>query len=217
MRSAIITFPGSNCDKDIGYVLETHFHSTTDYIWHRESFENKYDLVIIPGGFSYGDYLRSGALARFSPAMSSLLAHIKSGKKVLGICNGFQILTEAGLLPGALAVNLSMKYICKTVKLVKGSDKNPLTKNIATNKVLNIPIAHGDGRYYADADVIQELKDSGRVFFYYHDENPNGSSENIAGVTSKDFKIAGLMPHPERAMDALTNNQDGKLILEAFI
>lgn len=216
IQVGVITFPGSNCDKDIGYVVENNFDCQLRYIWHKEHFGNKeFDLVILPGGFSYGDYLRCGAIARFSPAMQSLKEHANSGRMVLGICNGFQILTEAGLLPGALALNLSMKYVCKTVELKKGSENNSLTSHLRSKNTLKVPIAHGEGRYYADPDTIKKLEDQNCIFFRYT-ENPNGSVDDIAGVTSPNYKIAGLMPHPERAMDPLTKNTDGKFILEPF-
>ncbi|MCB1157782.1 MAG: phosphoribosylformylglycinamidine synthase subunit PurQ [Leptospiraceae bacterium] len=217
MKVAIITFPGSNCDHDIGAVVKNKYHAKLDYIWHKDSFEPIYDLVVLPGGFSYGDYLRSGALAHFSPAVQALKRHHATGRKVLGICNGFQILAESGLLPGALTINLNMKYICKPVKLKKGSANNPLTKGINADKEIEIPIAHGEGRYFADEDTLNSLEDENRIFVKYSGENPNGSVRNIAGITSKDFLIAGLMPHPERAMDDIIHNTDGKFILDPFL
>ena len=216
MKTLVITFPGSNCDKDIGYVLEKYYNHKVTYLWHKEQFNNEYDLVVLPGGFSYGDYLRCGALARFAVAMSSLQSHIQSGKMVLGICNGFQILVEAGLLPGALTLNKTMKHICKDVLLIKGSSNNKCTQKLAPDKILNIPISHGEGCYYAPDDVLQQLEDENRIMYKYYKDNPNGSINNIAGITSKDFKIQGLMPHPERAMEPLTNSMDGKIFFDSL-
>lgn len=214
MKAGVITFPGSNCDKDIGRVLESDFKLDVTYIWHREQFDLDYDLVILPGGFSYGDYLRCGAIARFSAAMESLQNHARSGRKVLGICNGFQILTESHLLPGALVLNRDRKYICKTVNLQV--NQNHILSQKMNRESLNIPIAHSEGRYHADKKTLSELEDNSRIVFRYAD-NPNGSLNDIAGITSKDGKILGMMPHPERSIDSLTSNQDGRYILKAFI
>ena len=173
MRTAVIRFPGSNCDRDIADILTQEYKHQVSFIWHKESFEKHYDLVVIPGGFSYGDYLRCGALARFSPAMVSLKDHIDSGRLVLGICNGFQILVESGLLPGALTRNKTLKHICKNVNLKVGSKGNPLTKKISPDQILDIPISHGEGSYFADADTLKQLADEDRVLFRYAGENPN--------------------------------------------
>ena len=216
MRTAVIRFPGSNCDRDIADILTQEYKHQVSFIWHKESFEKHYDLVVIPGGFSYGDYLRCGALARFSPAMVSLKDHIDSGRLVLGICNGFQILVESGLLPGALTRNKTLKHICKNVNLKVGSKGNPLTKKISPDKILDIPISHGEGSYFADADTLKQLADEDRVLFRYAGENPNGSLDDIAGVTSKDFRIAGLMPHPERAVEEISGSTDGRIIFDPF-
>ncbi len=216
MKTAIIVFPGSNCDKDIAYVMRQFYSHNVEFVWHKDQFEKQYDLVILPGGFSYGDYLRCGAIARFSNAMKSVFEHAKQGRKILGICNGFQILTESGLLPGTLMQNKNLKHICKDVYLEVGSSKNPVTKKIPKDKILKIPISHGEGNYYADDFVIQELKEQDRILFRYYKENPNGSMENIAGITSKDFKIVGLMPHPERAMEEW-GSTDGKIFFDSFL
>jgi phosphoribosylformylglycinamidine synthase len=215
MKSAVIVFPGSNCDKDIAYVLKTFYHHKVDMVWHKTQLSQKYDLVVLPGGFSYGDYLRCGAIARFSPAMKSVLEHAKRGGRILGICNGFQILTESGLLPGTLFKNTNLKHICKNIQLVKGSQNNPLTSKLQPKQVLTIPISHGEGNYYADPDTVKQLKEENRILYRYYKENPNGSVEDIAGITSSDFKIAGLMPHPERAMENWTGT-DGKLFFDNF-
>lgn len=216
MKTGIITFPGSNCDRDVGFILEKYFDHQVEYIWHKDQFDNRFDMVVLPGGFSYGDYLRCGALARFSIAMESLKSHIQAGRFVLGICNGFQILVESGLLPGALTLNKSLKHICKTVVLSKGSDKNLLTQRIDQNAKLKIPISHSEGAYFAEEDTIKMLQDEDRILFRYDLENPNGSIDDIAGISSRDSKIAGLMPHPERAIEEISGSIDGKYILDSF-
>ncbi|TGK34592.1 phosphoribosylformylglycinamidine synthase subunit PurQ [Leptospira gomenensis] len=217
MKVAVITFPGSNCDADIYRVLRDQYGAETDRIWHRDQLEKKYDLVVLPGGFSYGDYLRSGAMAGFSPVMKSVKEHVEKGGKLFGICNGFQILTEAGFLPGALTRNKTLKYICKTVVLKKGSSGNAVTASLDPSKELRIPIAHADGCYYATSDVLKQLEEEGRILFRYSGENPNGSLDAIAGITSKDFKVAGMMPHPERAMNSVTGDEDGKVVLDLIL
>lgn len=215
-RTGIIVFPGSNCDRDIAYVLETYYSHKTDYIWHKDSIQEKYDLIVLPGGFSYGDYLRSGAIARFSNAMKSLKEHIDRGGKVLGICNGFQILTEAKLLPGTLMRNANLQHICKDIKLKIGSGTNPLTKGIPEERELVIPISHGDGCFFAEENTLKEIEDKGLVFYRYSGENPNGSLNGIAGVCSENFQIAGLMPHPERAIDPWAESLDGKIFFDSL-
>ncbi|TGM53005.1 phosphoribosylformylglycinamidine synthase subunit PurQ [Leptospira adleri] len=217
MKVAVITFPGSNCDADIYRVLRDQYKAEVDRIWHRDQLEKKYELVILPGGFSYGDYLRSGAMAGFSPVMKSVKEHVDKGGKLFGICNGFQILTEAEFLPGALTRNKTLKYICKTVTLKKGSSGNPVTSSLDPQKELRIPIAHADGCYFATSDVLKQLEDEGRVLFRYFGENPNGSLDAIAGITSKNFKIVGMMPHPERAMNPVTGEEDGKVVLDLIL
>lgn len=214
MKAAVIRFPGSNCDMDAVRTLQDRFGIPTDIIWHRNSFENEYDLVVLPGGFSYGDYLRTGAMARFANAMDSVLEHIKKGGKVLGICNGFQILTEAGILPGALTRNKNLKYICKTVGL-RPESKNRMFESIQTRD-LQIPIAHAEGAYFADRDTLQKLRDENRIVVRYT-ENPNGSLEDIAGISSADGRVVGMMPHPERACDPVTGRTDGMEFLRAFL
>lgn len=216
MNTAVIVFPGSNCDRDIGYILSEYYKHKVDYVWHKNSLEKKYDLVIIPGGFSYGDYLRCGAIAKFSTAMKSLTEHVKYGGRVLGICNGFQILTEAGYLRGTLMRNQNLKHICKTVYLKKGSNSNPLTHKIDEEDILEIPISHSEGNFYADSDSIKYLEDNECIYLRYAIENPNGSIDDIAGITSSDFKIAGLMPHPERAMEEWSVNRDGRKVFDSF-
>ncbi|MCG9873832.1 MAG: phosphoribosylformylglycinamidine synthase subunit PurQ [Leptospiraceae bacterium] len=218
MKVAVVTFPGSNCDKDIGTVLEESYKAKVSYIWHKDSIPNGLDLVIIPGGFSYGDYLRCGAMAKFSPAMESVVSFAKQGGKVLGICNGFQILTEAGLLPGALVNNLGLKYICKDQELlIAKNDSKGFWKNFKqTTGSLSFPIAHGEGRYHADPETIHELESEGRIVLKYKD-NPNGSVADIAGIASSNGKIVGMMPHPERAMNPYTGLSDGKIFFDYFL
>ncbi len=217
MKIAVLVFPGSNCDKDIGYILKEYYHHTIEYVWHKDSMEGQYDLVVVPGGFSYGDYLRCGAIAKFSNAMKSLRGHVEKGRKVLGICNGFQILTEANLLPGTLMRNKNLKHICKSVYIKKGSSSNPLTHNLQEDDILEIPISHSEGNYYADQDTLKQMEDHGQVLIRYAFGNPNGSVEDIAGITSKDYKIIGLMPHPERAIEDWSGSKDGKKLLDSFL
>ncbi len=211
-RAGVLTFPGSNCDHDIARVLAEFYQARVDILWHRDSIREPYDLLVVPGGFSFGDYLRAGAMAGVAPAMRSLSDHARQGRPVLGICNGFQILCEAGLLPGALIRNLNLKHICKTVHIVPGA-RNLFTEGLAADAALAIPISHGEGNYRIDADGLKELQDRDRIAFRYVD-NPNGSVDDIAGVTDAGGKILGMMPHPERAVDPLTGGQDGRKILE---
>ncbi|EQA37588.1 phosphoribosylformylglycinamidine synthase I [Leptospira inadai serovar Lyme str. 10] len=217
MKAAVITFPGSNCDNDIVTVLQTFYSAQVDKIWHKDQFSEKYEIVILPGGFSYGDYLRSGAMAPFSPVMQSVKAHVSRGGKLFGICNGFQILAEADYLPGALIRNRNLKYVCKTVGLKKASEANKITGKLPETQVLRVPIAHGDGCYFASEEVRKQLKEEGRILFLYAGENPNGSLDDIAGICSPDFKIAGMMPHPERAMNEVTGEMDGKVVLDLIL
>jgi phosphoribosylformylglycinamidine synthase I len=216
MNSAVIVFPGSNCDKDIAYILKEYYKHSVDFVWHKNSIDKNYDLIVIPGGFSYGDYLRCGAIAKFSNAMKSLKSHVEKGARVLGICNGFQILTESGLLPGTLMQNKNLKHICKSIYLKKGSPNNQLTKNLLEDSILEIPISHSEGNYFADADTIKQLEDTNCILYKYAIDNPNGSVEDIAGITSPDFKIAGLMPHPERAIEEWAPSMDGKKFFDNF-
>lgn len=216
MNSAVIVFPGSNCDRDVAYILSEYYKHKVDMIWHKDSIEKDYDLIVVPGGFSYGDYLRCGAIAKFSKAMKSLKSHIERGGRVLGICNGFQILTEAGFLKGTLIRNKNLKHICKSVYLKKGSITNPLTHKIDEEDILEIPVSHSEGNFYADSDTIKYLEDNNCIYFRYAIDNPNGSIADIAGITSPDFKIAGLMPHPERAIEEWSINRDGRKIFDSF-
>lgn len=213
MKAGVITFPGSNCDRDMQTILRNFFQVDAELLWHGDTISQKYDLLILPGGFSYGDYLRTGAIARFAPAMKSVIEHAKRGGPVLGVCNGFQILCEAGLLPGALMRNITLKHICKDVPL--RAKKTAFTADLGT-ETLWIPVSHGDGNYQAPPDTLKELEDNGQVAFEYL-ENINGSVDNIAGITDKAGRVIGMMPHPERAVDPLTGGTDGRKILESIL
>ncbi len=225
MRFGVVTFPGSNCDHDMIYVLGTIMGQEVEHLWHKDKDLKGCDFIVLPGGFSYGDYLRSGAIARFSPIMDKIIEHANKGGFVMGICNGFQILCESGLLPGALLHNNNQKFNCKNV-FIKAESKDALvTKHVPKNKALKIPIAHGEGRYYADEKTMKQLKDNDQILFRYCDEqgnvtseaNPNGSLENIAGVCNAGKNVFGMMPHPERAADELLNNTDCKLLFESIL
>ena len=225
MKFGVITFPGSNCDADIIYVLEKIMGQQVVPLWHKDHDLQGVDFVILPGGFSFGDYLRSGAIARFSPIMQEVIQFANRGGYVMGICNGFQILTEAGLLPGALLHNNNRKFICRNIYLKPQTTQSLPTAQLNQNEAYKIPIAHGEGNYFADADVLKAINDNDQVIFRYCDQagnittdaNPNGSIENIAGVTNANRNVFGLMPHPERASDALVGNQDGLAIFESIL
>lgn len=225
MKCGVVTFPGSNCNHDMMYALGNILNQEVVELWHKDSDIQNCDLIVLPGGFSYGDYLRSGAIARFSPIMESVIKHANNGGKVLGICNGFQILCESGLLPGALLHNNQQKFICKNVYLKPNSKSSALTNKLDNEKALKIPIAHGEGRYFANDEILQQLNENDQILFQYCDENgsisdennPNGSCQNIAGVTNATKNVFGMMPHPERAVDLLLNNTDGKLIFESLL
>lgn len=226
MKFGVVIFPGSNCDRDTIYALGTVLEQEVVELWHKEtSIDSSIDAIILPGGFSYGDYLRSGALAKFSPIMDKVVEFAHNGGFVFGICNGFQILCESGLLPGALLHNNSQRFICKNIYLTPDSRSTALTKYLPKTKSLKIPIAHGEGRYYADRDTIAQMRVNGQILFRYCDENgvisehsnPNGSMENIAGVCNLGKNVFGMMPHPERASDDELGNTDGQLVLESLI
>ena len=224
MKFGVVIFPGSNCDMDMVYVLETIMKQTVVKLWHKDVDLQEVDFIILPGGFSYGDYLRSGSIAKFSPIMKEIIGFANAGGYVMGICNGFQILTESGLLPGALLHNTSHKFICKNTYL-KVNTKNTLVTNKYGNKTIKIPIAHGEGRYFADEKTLASLVDNNQIIFKYSDKdgnitdksNPNGSLMNIAGICSKERNVFGMMPHPERASDCELNNQDGSLLFESIL
>ena len=224
MKFGVVVFPGSNCDMDMIYILEKIMKQEVVKLWHKDTNLQEADFIILPGGFSYGDYLRSGAIARFSPIMSEIIGFANAGGYVMGICNGFQILTESGLLPGALLHNISHKFICKNIYL-KPNTRNTLVTNMYDNKPIKIPIAHAEGRYFADKNTLNSLIAHDQILFKYSDRdgnitnesNPNGSLMNIAGVCNKEKNVFGMMPHPERAADGELNNQDGRLLFESII
>lgn len=225
MKFGVVTFPGSNCDEDMTYVLGTIMGQKVEHLWHKDRDLKGCDFIILPGGFSYGDYLRSGAIARFSPIMDEVVKHAGKGGYVMGICNGFQILCEAGLVPGALLHNNNQKFICRNVYIKADNNDTLVTSVIDSNKALKIPIAHGEGRYFADTDMLKKVEDSGQVVFRYCDEkgnvteqaNPNGSLANIAGVCNLGKNVFGMMPHPERAADGELSNVDGKLLFDSIL
>jgi phosphoribosylformylglycinamidine synthase subunit PurQ / glutaminase len=224
MKAAIIRFPGSNCDQDCHLAL-TELGAAVDYVWHKEESVAAYDLIVLPGGFSYGDYLRCGAIARFSPVMRSVAEEAKKGKFILGICNGFQILCEAHLLPGALVRNRSLHFICEHVCVRVENVSSPWTRASLTGSVLRIPIAHGEGNYVADPETLRELNVHRQILLRYCTRhgaltdaaNPNGSAEAIAGLCNRERNVFGLMPHPERASDARLGSIDGRAIFESIL
>lgn len=224
MNFAVIQFPASNCDQDAIHAIRKLGHNA-DYVWHKETSLNGADAVIIPGGFSYGDYLRTGAIARFSPIMSAIKKFAENGGLVIGICNGFQILCEAGFLPGALIRNRSLQFRCEYVFLKTATYNSPFTCKIPRDKLLRIPIAHGEGCYYADSQTLQELRENDQILFQYcdkngelsEDSNPNGSLMNIAGICNRDRNVAGMMPHPERACEEILSSADGRFIFQSML
>ena len=225
MKFGVVVFPGSNCDEDMVYVLRDIMKQETVKLWHKNTDLEGCDFIVLPGGFSYGDYLRSGAIARFSPIMESIVAHAAKGGFVFGVCNGFQILCEAGLLPGALLHNNERKFICKNVFIKAENTDSLVTNLIPKDKALKIPIAHGEGKYFADEATLKQLNDNDQILFRYCDEqgkisadaNPNGALENIAGVCNAGKNVFGMMPHPERAADAELSNEDGRLLFESIL
>ena len=226
MTFGLVVFPGSNCDHDMQYMLEHLLNQKVEVLWHKDTrLPKKCDAIVLPGGFSYGDYLRSGALARFSPIMSEVMNFADKGGYVIGICNGFQILCESGLLPGSLLHNDTRKFICKNIHLKVQTEKSAFTARCAKGQVLKVPIAHGEGRYYADAETLKQLNRDNRVLFRYCGPegeetaafNPNGSVENIAGICNAKRNVFGMMPHPERCADADLGNTDGRILFESLI
>jgi len=225
LKFGVVTFPGSNCDEDMIYVLGTIMGQKVEHLWHKDHDLKGCDFIVLPGGFSYGDYLRSGAIARFSPIMEEVVKHANKGGYVMGICNGFQILCEAGLVPGALLHNNNQKFICKNVYIKAEHNNSLITSGLDTSKALKIPIAHGEGRYYADENTLKTIQDNDQILFRYCDENgkvteqanPNGSILNIAGVTNSGKNVFGMMPHPERAADEFLSNTDGRLLFESIL
>ena len=225
MKAAVVVFPGSNCDSDCWHVLNDVLKTKVEYVWHKENNLPDTDLVVLPGGFSYGDYLRTGAIARFSPVMRAVSEHAESGKLVLGICNGFQILLETGLLPGAMLRNRSLRFVCKFVYLKTANNKSVFTNHLKKDELLNIPIAHGEGNYFCDEQTLGELESKNRIAFRYASElgelgdsfNPNGSLSHIAGILNERGNVLGMMPHPERASEDILGSSGGKKIWESIL
>ena len=220
MNFAVIVFPGSNCDHDAYHVINNVLGISVDFVWHKKNDLSNYDGVIIPGGFSYGDYLRTGAIACFSPIMESIIKEAKSGKPIFGICNGFQILIESGLLPGALIVNKNVRFLSQDVVLEVSTNKSIYTKLMKKNEKLTMPIAHKQGNYIVDESTHKLLKDEDRITFRYvesEDGNPNGSMDRIAGVTNQNGNVLGMMPHPERASESVLGSQDGLKIFQSLL
>lgn len=225
MKFGVVVFPGSNCDEDMVYALSEMMGQKAVKLWHKEDDLKGCDFIFLPGGFSYGDYLRSGAIARFSPIMNSVITHANRGGYVMGVCNGFQIIAEAGLVPGALIRNTGRLFVCSNQYIKPISTSALVTAHMDHNKAYNIPIAHGDGRYYADGDTLKQLQDNDQILFKYcdaagnitEDSNPNGSLLSIAGVTNKSKNVFGMMPHPERAVDPDLKNTDGRAIFESIL
>jgi len=225
MKFGVVVFPGSNCDRDMQYVLGTVLGQKVEMLWHKDHHLNGCDFIILPGGFSYGDYLRSGAIARFSPIMQEILEFADKGGNVLGICNGFQILTEAHLLPGVLMHNNSRQFACKNIFMRAETDESTVTSKMDIGQVIKVPIAHGEGKYFADDATIKSLNENNQVLFRYCDENgnlsdvanPNGATDHIAGICNKNRNVFGMMPHPERATDAVLGNTEGRVVFESIL
>ncbi|WP_138430885.1 phosphoribosylformylglycinamidine synthase subunit PurQ [Fodinibius saliphilus] len=221
----VIVFPGSNCDHDAYHALAHVMNANAKFLWHKDTDLSDIDFLLVPGGFSYGDYLRSGAIARFSPIMQSVIDFVDQGRPVLGICNGFQILLEAGLLPGAMLHNEELRFVCKQTHLRCETSDTLFTRNIAEGEVLQIPVAHGEGNYFTDDDQLKSLQDNDQIVFRYCDAagnatkeaNFNGSIDNIAGICNKQRNVLGMMPHPERAVEKLIGSDDGKKIFESIL
>ena len=225
MHAAVIVFPGSNCDRDVKVALEKVTGRPVSLVWHGDAVVPACDLIVLPGGFAYGDYLRTGAMAAHSPIMRDVVAKAKAGTPVLGICNGFQVLTEAGLLPGVLMRNASLKFVCKDVHLRVEQPDTPFTARYRQGEVIRIPVAHGDGNYFADGATLDELEAEGRVVFRYVDAagnrsleaNPNGAQRDIAGICDARRRILGMMPHPERLFEPLLGGSDGRRLFESLL
>lgn len=225
MKFGVIKFPGANCDQDAFFTIKDVLGQPVEYLWHQDADLKGVDCVVVPGGFSYGDYLRCGAIARFAPAMAATQEFAAKGGLVLGVCNGFQVLCESHLLPGALVRNEGQRFLCKQIHLRTENSATPFTNKFAPGEVLEVPIAHGEGRYVCDDDTLDDLFSENRVIFRYCDaegnltpeSNPNGSREAIAGIASADFNVLGLMPHPERACDLRLGSTDGKAVFESLL
>ncbi|KPN97033.1 phosphoribosylformylglycinamidine synthase subunit PurQ [Lysinibacillus irui] len=217
MKFAVLVFPGSNCDIDMYHAIKDELGEEVEYVWHTATDLSGFDGVLVPGGFSYGDYLRCGAMANQSNIMAEVKKAADAGKPVLGVCNGFQILTEAGLLPGALLRNKNLKFMCRTVQLKVENNNTLFTNQYEQGQIINIPIAHGEGNYYCDEETLQSLKDNNQIVFTYSGDNPNGSLEDIAGIINERGNVLGMMPHPERAVDALVGGADGLAVFKSIV
>jgi len=225
MKACVVVFPGSNCDRDIKVALEAVSGKPVQMVWHADASVPSCDLIVLPGGFAYGDYLRCGAMAAHSPVMRDVVAKAKAGTAVLGICNGFQVLTEAGLLPGVLMRNASLRFVCKDMHLKVEQTDTPFTRRYAHNEIIRIPLAHGDGNYFADPVTLDALEGEGRVVFRYVDKggnatieaNPNGAQRNIAGICDARRRVLGMMPHPERLFEPMLGGVDGRRLLESAV
>ena len=216
MKFAVIVFPGSNCDIDMYHAIKDELGEQVEYVWHDTESLEEFDGILLPGGFSYGDYLRTGALARFSKVMKEVVKAAEAGKPVLGVCNGFQILLEAGLLPGAMRRNESLSFICKPVQLRVENNQTMFTADYQQGEAITIPVAHGEGNYYCDEETLAKLKANNQIVFTYQ-ENPNGSLENIAGIVNEKGNVLGMMPHPERAVDELIGGADGLKMFQSIV
>ncbi len=225
MKFGVVVFPGAYCDRDCYYAIQTVTGQPVEFIWHRETSLDGFDALVLPGGFSYGDYLRAGAIAKFSPVMRAVREFADRGGLVIGICNGFQVLTESGLLPGALLKNAGTKYVCRYLHLRSETSATPFTSAVEGGQLLSIPIGHGDGNYQADEDTLRRLEDGDRIVFRYVDAggaataeaNPNGSARNIAGIVNEGRNVLGMMPHPDRSFERILGSDDGRLIFESMV
>ncbi|MFB5088282.1 phosphoribosylformylglycinamidine synthase subunit PurQ [Psychrobacillus sp. PGGUH221] len=217
MKFAVIVFPGSNCDLDMYHAIKDELGEEVEYVWHDEKDLSGFDGILLPGGFSYGDYLRCGAISRFSNVMSEVVKAAEAGKPVLGICNGFQVLTEAGLLPGALLRNKNLKFMCRTVDLKVVNNETQFTSAYKKDEIIQIPIAHGEGNYYCDEETLATLKENNQIVFTYASENPNGSLEDIAGIVNERGNVLGMMPHPERAANEIMGGSDGLALFKSIV
>jgi phosphoribosylformylglycinamidine synthase subunit PurQ / glutaminase len=216
VKFAVIVFPGSNCDVDMYHAIKDELGEQVEYVWHDSDCLDEFDGILLPGGFSYGDYLRTGAIARFSNVMTEVVKAAEAGKPILGVCNGFQILLEAGLLPGAMKRNESLSFICKPAALKVENNQTMFTGEYKEGEVITIPIAHGEGNYYCDEETLAQLKANKQIVFTY-EQNPNGSLANIAGITNEKGNVLGMMPHPERAVDDLLGGSDGLRLFQSIV
>ncbi|AKE14799.1 phosphoribosylformylglycinamidine synthase subunit PurQ [Bacillus cereus group sp. MYBK249-1] len=216
MKFAVIVFPGSNCDVDMFHAIKDELGEEVDYVWHDTENLDEYDAILLPGGFSYGDYLRCGAISRFANAMKAVQKAAEQGKPILGVCNGFQILVESGLLPGALMRNENLKFMCRTVQLRVENNETMFTSQYGKDEIINIPIAHGEGNYYCDEATLKQLEENNQIAFRYV-ENPNGSVSDIAGIVNEKGNVLGMMPHPERAVDELLGGAEGLKVFQSIL